>query len=223
MRRKFDRRRSLWAGGMFARAVPAPRFTLVLIAALVAVSGCGGESQDANETEGTYRLEVADASFPAKQSIAEASTMRIRVRNPEQRTIPNVAVTVETKGAKSGDGVTAFGQKEDDSRLADSNRPIWILDQEPKGGTSAYANTWSLGPLKSGETKTFEWKLTAVEPGDYSLAYRVAPGLDGKARLAAGSKARGTFAVQVVDEPVPARVNSKGEVVRGEEAGAGKD
>ena len=132
----------------------------------MAVSGCGGgESQDANEPEGTYRLEVADASFPAKQSIAEATTMRIRVRNPERRTVPNVAVTVETKGAKAGDGVTAFGQKSDDSRLADSTRPIWILDQEPKGGTSAYANTWSLGPLKAGETKTFEWKLTAVEPG----------------------------------------------------------
>ena len=50
------------------------RLTPLLIAALVAVSGCGGgESQDANETEGTYRLEVADASFPAKQSIAEAT------------------------------------------------------------------------------------------------------------------------------------------------------
>jgi hypothetical protein len=208
---------------MFARAVSAPRLTLLLIAALVAVPGCGGESQDANETEGTYKLEVADATFPAEQSIAEASTMRIRVRNPEQRTVPNVAVTVETKGAKAGDGVTAFGQKSDDARLADSSRPIWILDEEPKGGTSAYSNTWSLGPLKGGETKTFEWKLTAVEPGDYSLAYRVAPGLDGKARLAAGSKARGTFAVQVADDPVPARVNSKGEVVRGEEAGAGKD
>ena len=190
----------------------------------MALSGCGGgESQDANEPEGTYRLEVADASFPAKQGIAEQTTMRIRVRNPERRTVPNVAVTVETKGAEAGDGVTAFGQKADDSRLADANRPIWILDQEPVGGTSAYANTWSLGPLKGGETKTFEWKLTAVEPGSYSLAYRVAPGLDGKARLAAGSKARGTFAVTVGDEPVPARVNSKGEVVRGEEAGAGKD
>ena len=208
---------------MFARAVSAPRFTLVLIAALAAVSGCGGESQDANEAEGTYRLEVADATFPAKQSIAEAPTMRIRVRNPERRTVPNVAVTVETKGAKAGDGVTAFGQKSDDSRLADSSRPIWILDEEPKGGTSAYSNTWSLGPLKAGDTKTFEWKLTAVEPGVYSLAYRVAPGLDGKARLAAGSKARGTFAVQVSDDPIPARVNSDGEVVRGEEAGAGKN
>ena len=208
---------------MFARAVSAPRLTPLLIAALVAVSGCGGESQDANETEGSFRLEVADASFPAKQSIAEATTMRIRVRNPEQRTVPNVAVTVQTKGAKAGDGVTAFGQKSDDARLADSSRPIWILDEEPKGGTSAYSNTWSLGPLKGGETKTFEWKLTAVEPGSYSLAYRVAPGLDGKARLAAGSKARGIFTVQVADDPIPARVNSKGEVVRGEEAGAGKE
>ena len=209
---------------MFARAVSAPRLILPLLAALVALSGCGGgEAQDANETEGTFRLEVADATFPAKQSIAEATTMRIRVRNPEQRTVPNVAVTVETKGAKAGDGVTAFGQKSDDARLADSSRPIWILDEEPKGGTSAYSNTWSLGPLKAGETKTFEWKLTAVEPGSYSLAYRVAPGLDGKARLAAGSKARGIFTVQVADDPVPARVNSKGQVVRGEEAGAGKE
>ena len=208
---------------MFAHAVSAPRLVIPLIAALVAVSGCGGESQDANEPEGSYKLEVAGASFPAKQGIAQQTTMRIRVRNPEQKTVPNVAVTVETQGGRTGDGLTAFGQKASDSRLADPNRPIWILDREPVGGTSAYSNTWTLGPLEGGETKTFEWKLTAVEPGRYSLAYRVAPGLDGKATLADGSKARGSFDVTVVDEPVPARVNSKGEVVRGEEAGAGKD
>jgi hypothetical protein len=208
---------------MFARAVSACRFTVPLIAALVAVSGCGGESQDANEPEGSYKLEVAGASFPTEQGIAEATTMRIRVRNPERKTVPNVAVTVETKGGGSGEGQTAFGQKASDSRLADPNRPIWILDEEPRGGTSAYANTWTLGPLKGGETKTFEWKLTAVEPGRYSLAYTVAPGLDGKAELADGSKSTGSFDVTVKDEPVPARVNSKGEVVRGEEAGAGKD
>ena len=208
---------------MFARAVSAPRLIVPLIATLVAVSGCGGESQSDNEPEGSYKLEVADASFPAEQGIAQQATMKIAVRNPEQKTVPNVAVTVETKGGGSGEGQTAFGQKASDSRLADPNRPIWILDEEPRGGTSAYANTWTLGPLKGGETKTFEWQLTAVEPGRYSLAYRVAPGLDGKARLADGSKARGTFDVKVIDEPVPARVNSKGEVVRGEEAGAGKD
>jgi hypothetical protein len=209
---------------MFARAVSAPRSILPVVVACVAIlSGCGGESQDADEPEGTFRVDVADASFPAKQSIAEQSTMRIKVRNPDKETLPNVAVTVETKGARPGDGPTAFAQSKADSRLADPNRAVWVLDREPKGGTSAYSNTWTLGPLKSGETKTFEWKLTAVEPGDYSISYRVAPGLDGKARLAAGSKARGTFAVTISDKPVPARVNGKGEVVRGEEAGAGKD
>ena len=149
--------------------------------------------------------------------------MRIRVRNPGDEALPNVAVTVETKGKKPGDGPVAFAQSADDERLADPNRPVWVLDQEPKGGTSSYANTWSLGPLAGGQTATFEWKVTAVEPGSYSIAYRVAPGLDGKARLADGSKARGTFAVTISDEPVPARVNDKGEVERGEEPGAGKD
>jgi hypothetical protein len=196
----------------------------VLLAALVALPGCGGgESQDADEAEGTFRVDVADASFPAKQSISQQSTMRIRVRNPGDEALPNVAVTVETKGKRPGDGPVAFAQSADDSRLADPNRPVWVLDKGPKGGTSSYANTWSLGPLAGGRTATFEWKLTAVEPGDYSIAYRVSPGLDNKARLAAGSKARGTFAVTISDEPVPARVNSKGEVERGEEPGAGKD
>jgi hypothetical protein len=209
---------------MFARAVSAPRLIVPLIALLAALSGCGGgEAQSDNEPEGSYRLEVSDASFPAEQGIAEQSTMRIAVRNPGRKVVPNVAVTVETKGAKPGDGLTAFGQKSGDSRLADPNRPIWILDKEPVGGTSAYSNTWTLGPLRGGQTKTFEWKLTAVEPGEHSLTYRVSPGLDNKATLADGSKARGTFDVTVKDEPVPARVNSKGEVVRGEEAGAGKD
>ena len=209
---------------MFAHAVSAPRLIIALIAALAALSGCGGgAAQSDNEAEGSYKLEVSDASFPAEQGIAEQSTMKIAVRNPEQKTVPNVAVTVETKGAGAGDGLTAFGQKSGDSRLADPNRPIWILDKEPVGGTSAYSNTWTLGPLRGGQTKTFEWKLTAVEPGEHSLTYRVSPGLDNKATLADGSKARGNFVVTVRDQPVPARVNSKGQVVRGEEAGAGKD
>ena len=109
--------------------------------------------------------------------------MRIRVRNPDSRHVPNVAVTVETKGARPGDGPVAFAQSDADPRLADPNRPVWVLDEEPKGGTSAYANTWSLGPLKAGETKTFEWKLTAVEAGDYAalLPRRARPRRQGAA------------------------------------------
>jgi hypothetical protein len=209
---------------MFARAVSAPRLILAALAALtLLVAGCGGQRQDADEPSGTFKVDIAKASFPPKQHIAEQSTMRIQVHNPDSQTVPNVAVTVETKGAKPGDAPVSFAQSKDDSRLADQGRPVWVLDQGPKGGDSAYTNTWTLGPMKSGENKTFEWKLTAVEAGDYTIAYRVSPGLDDKAKLAEGSKARGQFTVNVSDKPVPARVNSKGQVVRGEKAGAGKD
>ena len=59
------------------------------------------------------------------------------------------------------------------------------------------------------------------EAGDYTINYRVAAGLDGKARLAKGGDTSGTFAVTISDEPIPARVDDDGEVVRGEEAGGG--
>ena len=209
---------------MFARAVTGRRLTALLAAAIVVTSGCGGgERQDADEPEGTFRLEVVDAAFPARQSIAEPVTMRIRVRNEDSEAAPNVAVTVETEAAGPDSGPVAFAQGQSDPRLADPNRPVWVIDEEPAGGASAYANTWTLGRLGAGETKTFEWRLTAAEPGRYSLSYKVAPGLDGKAKLADGSKAGGTFDVTVSDEPVPARVNDDGEVVRGEKAGAGAD
>jgi hypothetical protein len=223
VRRKFHLRVSFQAGGMFARAVSAPRLILAALAALTVLSGCGGQRQDADEPDGTFKVDIAGASFPARQHIAEQSTMRIKVRNPDNQTVPDVAVTVETKGATPGAAPISFAQSKADSRLADPSRAVWVLDAGPKGGDSAYTNTWTLGPLKSGESKTFEWKLTAVQAGDYSIAYRVSPGLDDKARLAAGSKARGQFTVNVSDKPVPARVNSKGQVVRGEKAGAGKD
>ena len=210
---------------MFARAVPGPppHRTRCRRDRGAGRGGCGGDRQDADEAEGSFRLEVVDASFPARQSIAEPVTMKIRVRNDASKAAPNVAVTVETKGATPDSGPVAFAQSRSDPRLADPNRPVWVLDEEPGGGTSAYSNTWTLGRLGAGEEKTFEWRLTAAESGEYSLSYKVSPGLDGKAELADGSKADGSFAVKIADEPVPARVNDDGEVVRGEEAGAGSD
>jgi hypothetical protein len=186
-------------------------------------AGCGGSPrQDANEPKGTYKLEVADAKFPASQAIAESSTMSIRVRNADTKAAPNVAVTVETDASKPGEGTAAFGQRIDDSRLSDSERPIWVVDNGPAGGDSAATNTWALGRLKAGETKEFRWKVTAVEPGSYTLRYRISPGLAGKAKLAAGGRTDGLFKVTIDDKPVPARVNDKGQVVRGEAPGASK-
>ena len=189
----------------------------------VLVAGCGsGPRQDADEPSGSYKLEVAAAKFPASQSIAQDSRMIVTVRNDDTKAAPNVAVTVETDPSKAGQGTVAFGQRVDDSRLSDNERPVWVVNEGPPGGDSAATNTWALGRLGPGETRTFTWKVTAVEPGSYTLRYRISPGLAGKAKLAEGGRTDGLFKVTIDDKPVPARVDDDGNVVRGEAPGASK-
>jgi len=180
----------------------------------MAVAGCGAERQDEDEPSGSYKLEVTEASFPARQAIAGSTAMVLEVRNADTKPVPNVAVTVETTPpGGSGGAPLAFGQKSNDASLADSGRPIWIVDREPSGGTTAYTNTWSLGRLEPGRTKRFEWQVTAAQSGTFEVAYRVAPGLDGKAKPARGSRVRGSFDVTVDEEPRDARVTDDGEIV----------
>lgn len=197
-----------------ALAVPAA------VAALAA-AGCGGQRQDANEPSGHFRVAVTGASFPARQSLSQHATMRIAVRNADKRTLPDVAVTVETRPrGGSGAAPDAFGQANaGDSRLADADQPVWVLDSGPGGGSTAYANTWALGSMFPGETKTFEWRLLPARAGAYTVSYRVSPGLNGKAKPARGRRTRGSFQVAISDQPVPARVDDSGNVVRGEQAG----
>jgi len=198
---------------------PAVR-SLVAVSALALAFGfaaCGGDRQDADEPEGEFTLQVIDASFPERQTTAQPSTMRISVRNTDDRELPNLAVTVETE-APEGEAASAFAVGSDDPRLADRNRPVWILDRAPEGGESAFTNTWALGPMFPGQTKEIEWRLTAVRAGAYTVNYRISPGLGGKAVPANGQRTTGSFDVVISDDPVPARVNGKGEVVR-EKAG----
>jgi hypothetical protein len=196
---------------------PAVRSLVVVSALALAFAACGGDRQDSSEPEGEFTLQVVDASFPERQTTAQHSTMRISVRNTDDRELPNLAVTVETEPAR-GEAASAFALASDDPRLADTNRPVWILDRAPEGGESAYTNTWALGPMFPGQTREIEWRLTAVRAGDYTVNYRVSPGLNGKAVPANGQHTTGSFKVTISDEPVPARVNGKGDVVR-EEAG----
>ena len=192
--------------------------------AVLLATGCGGGArQDANEKKGNYRLEVSSASFPEQQRIAQSSTLAIRVRNADSKTAPNVAVTVETDGARPGESSGSFSQRVDDPRLSDASRPVWIVDTGPQGGDSAATNTWALGSLKPGQAKTFEWKVTAVQAGNYTINYRISPGLVGRARLTGGGRTKGSFRVSIDDKPVPARVGEDGEVIRGEEAGRSSD
>jgi hypothetical protein len=193
-----------------------------LCGAALVLAGCGGgERQDADEPKGSFKVDVVEASFPADQQVAQRSTMRVRVKNADTKDIPNVALTVETQSRRPGGAPGAFSQSVDDPRLADNERPVWIVDSGPEGGDTAYTNTWALGRLRPGQTRTFEWKVTAVEPGNYTIDYEVAPGLDGRAKLASGSKRGGSFRVRVSDEPVDSRVTDDGEVVRDTSGGGG--
>jgi hypothetical protein len=196
---------------------------LAVMAAVAAtgIAGCGGARQDAKEPSGQFKVAVTKASFPSKQSLSQPTTLRIDVRNADKRTLPDVAVTVETR-PKGGAAPLAFGTADaGDARLADTGKPVWVLDREPKGGESAYTNTWALGEMFPGETKTFTWKLLPVQAGDYTVDYRVSPGLNGKAKVARGQRSHGAFKVSISNQPVPARVDDNGKVVRGEEAGGG--
>lgn len=198
------------------------RRVAVLAAATLALAsvgaGCGEDRQDAGAPSGAFSLDVVDASFPAKQRIAESAKLKLEVENTGSRSVPQLAVIVETEPAQEGQAPVAFGQSVADPTLAATARPVWIVDDGPTGGDSAYTNTWAVGPLAAGASRTVEWDVTAARAGRYRVSWRLAPALEGDVTLADG-KTEGEFAVTISDEPVPARVGEGGEVVRGEEAG----
>jgi len=98
---------------------------------------------------------------------------------------------------------------------ADSERPVWIVDAGPGGATTALTDTWALGALAPGRTRTFRWRLSPVAAGRYTLRYTVAAGLGGRARVHGASPVTGTFAVRISRKPAAARVDPvTGAVVR---------
>ncbi|HEX2087627.1 MAG TPA: hypothetical protein VHF89_18225 [Solirubrobacteraceae bacterium] len=174
----------------------------------LAVSGCGGDSkrQDEDEPSGRFTVDVVSAEFPAQQRLAEKVSLRLRVRNADSKAVPNVAVTV-----------SGFQRRSEQPGLADPSRPVWIIDEAPRGGVTAYTDTWALGRLDAGEEREFRWDVTPVKSGRYEVRYRVAAGLDGKAvaQTADGQSPRGSFDVSISREPDQARVDpDTGEVVR---------
>ena len=176
------------------------------LAALAGAAGCGGEDQSADEPSGTFKVDVVQKSFPPKQSLAESSVMTIAVRNAGQEAMPNVAVTVD-----------GFDRRLEQADVADPTRPNFSIQQGPYGNDTAYVNTWATNrALDPGATAVFKWQVTALHPGTYTLKYKVAAGLTGKAqaRLPDGSAPEGTFTVRVTNKPSQSVVGKNGEVVR---------
>jgi hypothetical protein len=178
------------------------RRAAVLVAAAgasaLAASGCGGGSkQDTKEAAGNYPVKVSRVSFPQRQSLAKNSTLEIVVQNAGQKVVPSISVTVKC-GTKLGG---SFSTATQDTNVADPLRPQFVvnklptatarvnppLDPAPLERSSAYSDTYPLGPLGAGRTATFMWDVTAVRAGPYHLCWRVNAGLNGKAKAIAAS------------------------------------
>jgi hypothetical protein len=190
------------------------------------VSGCGGgEQQDAKEPSGNFPVKVVSASFPAKQRLAKESTMEIVVQNTGAKTIPTISVTVKCGAGLGG----SFNTVTADTNAADPQRPQFVvnkiptatervnppLDPAPLERSSAFVDTYPLGPLGPGRSATFKWDVSAVKAGSYKLCWRVNAGLYGKAKAVAsgGSAISGTFAGTISDKAPKASIGPDGHTV----------
>ncbi|HEY4809870.1 MAG TPA: hypothetical protein VIH71_02315 [Solirubrobacteraceae bacterium] len=202
-----------------------PSAAVLAVASALLAAGCGGGARmDAAEPAGTYAVKVLHASFPTSQAIAHPTSFALEVENTGAHTVPNIAVTVDS-----------FNYASNYAELAADKRPVWAIERgpgatasppvstqevsSPGGGQTAYVNTWALGALAPGKTRTFVWHVVPVKAGAHTVHYSVAAGLAGKAkaRLSSGAPAEGQFAVNIAPAPKLTHVNpSTGHLEAGE-------
>ena len=200
--------------------------SLVGLPALAAAGCGGGERQDAKEPRGDYPVKVVSASFPEKQRLAKDSTMEIVVQNAGQKTIPEISVTVKCGAGLGG----SFNTVTADKNAADPQRPQFVvnkiptaterrnppLDPAPRERSSAFVDTYPLGPLAAGRSATFTWDVSAVKAGPYRLCWRVNAGLYGKARAvpaAGGGPISGEFKGEISQKAPKATIAPDGTTV----------
>jgi hypothetical protein len=191
----------------------------IALVSLIAIGACGGGArQDENEPSGNFAVEVVNATFPEKQKLAQTSELVITVRNAGKQVVPNIAVTVE-----------GLNYRATQPGLSDPERPRFALngiprqiggfpeakDTSPAGCDTAYVNTWACGPLKPGRETTFVWQVTPVKAGPFEVSWRVAAGLNGKAKAVAtgGGVPTGSFSGSVSRAAPKVRIANDGKTV----------
>jgi hypothetical protein len=211
----------------------------------VGFASCGGGSrQDVNEPEGSFPVSIVSADFPSRQKLAENTNLTLAVENSGDTAIPNLAITIfTTSSASTGESTTttgtttgnantqelptaqgSFSVRSTQEGLAIPFRPVWILEEGfPKyegeaasaGAEAAQTDTYAFGELPPNQTKRIVWNVTPVQAGTYTVHYRVAAGLEGKAKAvtADGSVPEGEFVVRISSAPPQTRVNDAGQVV----------
>ena len=152
------------------RPVTSRCIGLICAAFLLAACG-GGQTQDAQEPSGKFKVQVTTASFPASQRLSEHTHLVLAVHNVSGHALPDVAVTIcnvtcaYPAPAGEGTSAAAFAENLQMQGLAHASRPVWVLDNPPGpcdsgcsansstggggpgGAVTAYSNTWALGRL----------------------------------------------------------------------------
>src|SRR3954471_8415405 len=118
----------------------------------------------------------------------------------------------------------SFSVRSEQEGLAIPFRPVWILEEgfpryegatASAGAEAAQTDTYAFGALQPNQTKRIVWSVTPVQGGTYTVHYRVAAGLEGKAKAvtADGSVPEGEFVVRISSAAPQTRVNDSGQVV----------
>lgn len=189
------------------------------------IAGCGGGDDDggqfANEPAGDYPVEIVSAEFEPDQTIAETYDFKLSVENTGEETIPGLTASISLPGLGS---TLAFAYRDKQEGLAMPQRPVWVLEEGyPKlkgtvgrgGAGNANRRTFNFGALPAGETADMIWRVTAVRPGDYDIAYRIAAGVSGEANAVGvgGEDPIGELPAKISGRPILTRVNENGKVV----------
>jgi hypothetical protein len=192
---------------------------LIALSCVGAVIGCGGGArQDADEPEGNFDVAVVSATFPAKQQLAQTARLVITVENTGKHDVPNLAVTVN-----------GLNYRATQPGLSDPERPQFAVngvprniggfpeakDTSPVGCDTAYVDTWACGPLKPGKQAKLVWEVTPVKAGPYEITWRVAAGLNGKAKAVTtgGGAPAGKFSGTVSRTAPKVRIAADGKTV----------
>ncbi|MDQ2700593.1 MAG: hypothetical protein M3Y23_04620 [Actinomycetota bacterium] len=198
---------------------------VTFLAAAAILAGCGGDDEEAgqfaNEPAGEYPVEVISAEFEPRQTIAETYNLVLAVRNTGDEAVPGLTTTISLPGRGS---TLAFAYRDPQPGLAMPQRPVWVLEQGyPKlagtkgrgGAGSANRRTFNFGAVEPGDVAKMVWRVTAVRPGNYRLAYQVAAGLSGEANAVdnAGDTPEGVLPARISDIPIVTEIDDQGNVV----------
>lgn len=201
---------------------------VLAMAALLAA--CGESSSDSNQKPGNYEVKVERASFPTKQFVGQTSLLKIAATNTGKKTVPDLAVTVNIEGKAGETARIPFAIHDPQPGLANGDRPVWVLaatyprlegSSEPGGAETSASKTFSFGEVKPGKSVEAVWKLSAVRPGKYTVAYEISAGLtdETKAKTSSGATPGGTFITTITTSLPETEVNGAGEIVEIESGG----